>query len=278
MYQNRVSVPAPYVGVAGFMFDHEIMEAISLTPTNTTSPFAIGILASAKTIRGIQNKYPNRYPKVETIPALAKEAHASATMNARNVVSVLHYSLDNIDDVSSQFGLVNELVTAGNFNALQVNAPPHLLFDPSLLACIDHVAADREVFRVIVQFRPPRGMDPWVDVGALASFIASRSSHVTDILLDASGGRGNPFNAAMMHAAIASIRLACLASGKELHRFSINVAGGLTQSTLRELVPLFSVHGQLGFDVESGVRDAEDHMSVAALRAYLPDAWALANR
>ncbi len=278
MYQNIDNGRAPYVGIAGFMTDDEIMEAISLTPTNTRSPLAIGILASAKTIRGFDNKYPNRYPKVALIPYLAKEANSTAAMNARNIISVLHYSLDTIDDIGLQFGLVNDLVVAGEFNALQVNAPPHLLSNHELLACIDHVAAAREGFRVIVQFRPPRGLDPWVDVGVLASVILNRSSHVTDILLDASGGRGRPFNVAMTNAAIASIRLACFANGHAIDRISLGVAGGIAQGTLSELEPLFGVHGQLSFDTESGVRNAEDHMSRSALRGYLPSAWALARR
>lgn len=263
----------PYIGVAGFSSAQEIHEAVLAVPQNNKWPLAIGILTSAKTINGIPNKYPHRYPKVENIPTMVREARALAKDSGRNVMYVLHYSTDTLDHFDQQIRSVGHWVVTAGFDAVQINAPPHFLSNPTFLSMADWLADVRDVSRIIAQLRPARGNEPWVDLIGTALHAAEHSFKITDLLLDSSGGSGIAMHISTMSDLIAAIRGGCA----ERDRFNINVAGGLAPGNLIQLETLFRVHGLLGFDVESAVRDASDQMRIGLVHEFLHEAYALAR-
>ncbi len=263
----------PYIGVAGFMTAEEMNEAVIATPQNNKWPLAIGILTSAKTINGVPNKYPHRYPKVENIPAQVRESRQFAKVNQRNVLHVLHYSTDTLDHFDHQIRSVAHWVVTAGFDAVQVNAPPHFLTNPTFISMLNWLAEVPGASRIIAQLRPSRGTEPWVDLIGAALYAAEYSFGITDLILDSSGGSGIGLHIPTTSDLITAIRGGCASR----NRFGIHVAGGLTAKNLTQLETLFRVHGLLGFDVESGVRDTDDKMRIGSLYEYFHEAFTLAR-
>ena len=263
----------PYIGVAGFVTVPDIHEAILATPYKNHLPLAIGILTSSKTINGTPNKYPHRYPKVEDVPTMISESRELAKEHERNVLFVLHYSTDTLDNFEEQIRAVGHVVARAAFDGVQINVPPHFYHHPTVLPMLDWLARWERVTRIIAQVRPSRGIESWTDLIGVGLHIAKHASRVTDLLLDASGGTGNQMNLSTTSDLITAIR----GSTKHRDRLNINVAGGLTPKNLVQLETLFRLHGLLGFDIETGVRDADDQLSIGLLREYLREAYKLAR-
>ena len=258
-----------YIGIAGFSTPEEIEETLAVVPSNSNWPLAVGILTSAKTIRGIQNRYPHRYPTVDQLPNLAQHARAVAAKTQRNVMTVLHYSTDTLDQFEEQMIRVGGLAAKAGFVAFQFNAPPELLDTLIFPTLVDRLAN----VRIIVQLRTVRENEGWVDLIGLALKLADRSHFITDLLLDSSGGTGTHLNLSTTSDLITGIRNGC----KTRDRFRINVAGGLTPRNLVSLETLFRLHGLLGFDVESGVRDSDDCLDIGLVHQFVAEAYRLAR-
>lgn len=259
----------PYVGVAGFMSSAEIMAAIETLPQNPTHSLAIGILASAKTIVGQTNKYPTRYPRIVDLGQIVGPAQRIARMNDMPVEFILHFAVDDEDSFHIQMERAVDVVEDCEFDGIQINASPHVITKLPLWIALDAVKmATPRMKRVIMQLRPPRDNEPRLDLIGAGIRLAN-SDVATDILIDASAGAGIPLNVTTASIMIAGIRAAMA----DRYSVGIGVAGGLTASTLGGVGGLMEVHGPLSFDVESGVRDDQDHMDVAELRSYLRHAW-----
>jgi len=258
----------PYVGVAGFMSGDEIMAAIETVPPKSTHSLAIGILTSAKTLRGEANKYPTRYPKVEDIAGLVAHGKDVVATNQLPVEFIAHYAVGDINDVELELERLGQLVCDAKFDGVQLNLPPHWTGDRRLHGAI---LSWLQGVRVIVQIRPPRQGDPLVDL-VESAIGAATNANVTDLLLDASAGQGvelNPVWASMMiHAIRGRLRI------HESMPLGLGVAGGLGPGKLAAVWSLMTTHGPLGFDVESGVRmPGSDEMVIGSLQRYLRDAW-----
>lgn len=258
----------PYVGVAGFMTTEEMFRAIETVPARSSHVLAIGILTSAKTLRGEPNKYPARYPKVDDIAGLVAHGKDVVATNQLPVEFIAHYAVGDIKDVELELERLGQLVRDAKFDGVQLNVPPHWAGSAELRGAI---LSWLQRMRVIVQIRFPRHGDPLVDV-VDAALGAATNANVTDILLDASAGNGVELNSIwasmMIHAIRGRLRI------HESMPLGLNVAGGLRPGKLGTVYSLMTVHGPLGFDVESGVRlPGTDKMSIQALQQYLREAW-----
>jgi hypothetical protein len=267
----------PYVGVAGFMTAEEIVRAVETIPSGVRHPLAIGILTSAKTLRGEANKYPNRYPQVANIPAITR-AGRSAFGERTDVLFVLHYSIDEIGDLDGiPLRTLDKLVTDAGFNALQINATPQTIQHPSFCKNLDWLAADHPNFRVIVQIRPSGDGDSMTTIVNMVLGIARDSRAIKDLIVDGSGGRGKPIDIVKVHALVMNIRASCFEHGFGWHRFTIAVAGGLGPDLLKPVGDLARLLGPLGFDPERNVRDELDHMDIDRMQMFLRQAWMLVD-
>lgn len=269
--------PKPlFVGVAGIMTSDEVVRAVDTMPNAPRHKLAIGILTSAKTLAGQPNRYPNRYPKVEDIPGILNDARAALGDKCRNVMFVLHYSIDVVAELDGKYlRLVDKLITSARFDAIQVNASPIVVLDPLFCANLTWLASNYEGFRAIIQLRPPRGKEPWVDLVDVAIHIAQSSKFISDLILDASGGRGTPMDVQGAHALISAIRSAYHTTHNNRHHFTFTVAGGLGPDEFDPVRDLMRVHGPLGFDAERLLRDDSDHLDIVRMQRFLQQAWEL---
>jgi hypothetical protein len=258
----------PYVGVAGFMSSTEIMAALETLPSNSTHNIAIGILTSAKTLRGEPNKYPTRYPKVEDIAGLVAHGKDVVATNQMPVEFIAHYAVENIKDIERELERLDWHVKNAKLDGVQLNVPPHWARSTELR---DAILSWCQGMRVIVQIRPPRKGEPFVDL-AEAACQAAANKNVTDLLIDCSAGNGVELDPVWAGGMIHAIR-GRLTIHKD-YPLGVGVAGGLRPGKLGAVYSLMSIHGPLGFDVESGVRlPGSDTMSIPALQQYLREAW-----
>ncbi len=222
-----------YIGVSGFMRQSEVREALAAFP-HCGRLLMVGVLVSAKTLSGQQNKYPNRYPLVEDI--------ADIFTDDPRCLNLIHYASDEPPTVET----VRRLYDIGgpNLHGFQFNvAWPHRY----VVSLARELAWPRSL-RFVFQVKP----------GGPAPFQGSP----TDVLLDASGGNGKPLDVAMAFAELDLLR-------NELPGVRLGAAGGLCADTVGALVPLLAEHPCLNFDAEGRLRTVEDNLDMDKVRAYL---------
>ncbi|OGN03343.1 MAG: hypothetical protein A2651_02570 [Candidatus Yanofskybacteria bacterium RIFCSPHIGHO2_01_FULL_42_12] len=236
----------PYIGVTGFMSKVEIDEALSVIPQGATHRLMAGYLMSSKTLASQQNKWPGRYPKKETIQDLL--------VDDERVLNLVHYSTDNPETLCSQLVEITKLA-GRHLNGFQLNmAWPKI----SELEDYRHLYPDKfVVLQVGKKAMAQVGLSDFeLSVGAYA--------HVIDaILIDASGGTGEPLNATMA----ADYLWEIVNLG-----ISLGVAGGLGPRTLNLIEPLIrQFHRDLSIDAEGRLRtpQPEDKLCLDSMKAYV---------
>lgn len=266
-----------YVGVAGFVTSSEIMAAIETIPKNPRHSLAIGILASAKTLRGETNRYPNRYPKVSELENILRPMRDIVYAGTMPVEFHLHYAVEDLANAELELEQVGDVITERQFDGVQINVPPHWAGSEKLHDAIRTRIQRHRHTRIIVQIRPPRNGEPFTDLVEAALWATNNNTIGThlknDVLFDASAGRGVELNSVwaseMIHAYRATKPLTWRKDA------SIGVAGGLGPTKLQTVHDLMCTHGPLSFDCESGVRRHDDTMSIPVMQAYLREAWEL---
>lgn len=230
----------PYVGVTGFMSRREVKEVIDSASPWLRRKVMIGVLASSKTISGGTNSHPNRYPTPGQMRDIFED-----TSRALNLV---HFSTKNreglFEEMSKAFSL------AGPYcHGLQLNIPwpdPKVLgFFKTKVYPVTIILQIGARALEIVGYSPQR----------LADKIEKEYKYFIDyVLLDPSGGTGKPFVPKEMGGYLHALEMKQMSIG-------LGVAGGLNPATLRRLVlPLVKEFPDLSIDVETGVRDAHDHL------------------
>ncbi len=246
--------PQPYIGVTGFMNIAEVTEAqtaFSASFLNKNRLLMVGVLASAKTLAGQKNKYPRRYPDVTQIKNIF-------TPGQHQVLNLIHYATDNPDSLNDELLALNE-IGGPFFHGFQLNIawPP-----PSEL---EKYRLRDSRSRVVLQIGGA-AMDKVLNCpNCIARKIFEYRHLITDILLDASGGKGKPLNPAKAREYLLAIK-------ELLPNIGCGVAGGLGPPPLHLLNPLFKEFTSLSFDAESGLRNAEDNLSLPLVKEYLEQA------
>lgn len=271
----------PYIGVAGIMTVDElnaIARAYAALNPQRRALFA-GILLSSKSVNGIRNKYPERYPSLDAIFQLIKPSKNIGP--ECEVKTVLHYASDDqatyafqilgikkyFDWLFTSFhmnGWANAPITGFQLNAIWPNL--------QIFKDLDFAAHFGEYFRVILQIGPQalrlNGPDPLTPaelVATLTPYIGT----VSNILIDSSCGRGAPLPIQRVTEYLDAIHQAQLP-------FDIGVAGGLDATTINQLQSLFETYPNLSIDAEGLLRDPlTDKMDLNKVRAYMTRAHQL---
>jgi len=230
-----------YVGVSGFMRQDEVRGALAAFPDCGRS-LMVGVLVSAKTLGGERNKYPNRYPLVDDI--------AGIFVDDPRCLNLIHYS----SDVAPDGGTLLRLLDLGgpHCHGFQFNGAWPRIWDLDRLL-VAAESANRGL-RIVLQAR--RGTD---------GFLLPPADHyddaATDILLDASGGRGLPLDVAAAREGLSELL--------DWDGIGLGVAGGLCAETVGALAPLMAEYPGLSIDAEGRLRTAEDDLDMDKVRAYL---------
>jgi hypothetical protein len=247
---------SPYVGVTGFMTPQEVRAALRCHNPASGRKLMVGVLASAKTLRGETNRYPNRYPKTENIGDIF-QGH-------RNALNLVHYSSDESEDLSEQ--LPRLIKSSGpHLDGFQLN-----VCWPETGALKRFHALTAHKYRIVLQIGKRAMEEVTFQPKALAERVADyvKNDVIDDILIDASGGKGQPLDAR-----IARDYLRAIAA----RDFDINlgVAGGLCAETLRSISHLLDEFPGLSIDAEGKLRDvASDDLDIQKMDEYIVSAEA----
>ena len=245
----------PYVGVTGVMSDVEAISLLSAIPVaGSRRKLMMGLLASSKTIEGVPNKWPNRYPTLENI--------GSIFQNDPRALNLIHF---NTKDPSLLF---EQMLKA------------HSLAGPHCHGFQLNVAwPDPRALRAFYMMR--KGPAIVLQVGSrafacvkdspreLADKIAQEYAKYIDyVLLDPSGGLGRPLDAEVLRGYLRALGVRGLPIG-------LGVAGGLSASTLHLVAPLLDEFPNLSIDAEGKLRDEDDRLDISAATAYIKNAFTL---
>ena len=252
-----------YVGVSGFMSAAEVRSALEAFPA-CGRKLMVGALASSKTLCGVPNKYPRRYPKREDI--------AGIFVDDPRALNLVHVGLDEVH--TWPFDIFREAMKAGGSlcHGLQINAPWPV--DPywagALSARLKGLRHDFPTARIVFQLRPgPEG--PW-KVATRACYVVGSglAFGADDVLIDASGGTGRSIDAELVTDIVTMIREHAQNIG--YGPAGIGIAGGLCAKTLPAIQRLLVDEGLLSIAAEGRLRDDAEgggNLDLAKVLAYL---------
>jgi len=245
---------APYIGVTGFMKKAEVsaaLETLDRLPNASAHKLMVGVLASGKTLAGRLNKWPNRYPNINDIATLFP--------SDRRTVNLIHYATDDRRTLEEQLFTLIRL--GGKYlDGFQLNVrwpDPETIKD---ITC----NCNRLVLQLGRGALEEAGNDPEFAAKCLDAY----EGVITDVLVDASGGRGIPIDPGAAQAYVRAI-------GARHPRLGIGVAGGLSSQAVGQLQPLVGPFPNLSMDAEGRLRTPEDHLDIEAMKDYITVANAL---
>ena len=105
-------VPTSYVGITGIMNPADSLSIADSVPPNRNRRAMIGILVSQKSLLGLPNQWPNRYPKTNQVADLFL-SHPAA-------FNVVHYNTDDSSTLAQQLFEVVQLA-GPNLHGIQLN-------------------------------------------------------------------------------------------------------------------------------------------------------------
>jgi hypothetical protein len=247
---------SPYIGVTGFMTEVEVAAAVAAfdaLPNSRQRVLMVGVLASSKTLRGEQNRWPNRYPKVGEIARLLSPH--------RRVLNLIHFATDDQHTLRDQ---IEQLMDFGGryLDGFQLNMswpePDHFRVVQGM--------------RIVLQLGP-RALAMCNDPDQVAVRLDDYNSLITDVLLDGSGGHGVPID---VESAATYVR----AIGARHRELGLGVAGGLSHEGLDRIQPLMDEFPWLSFDAEGRLRTPapEDTLDLELTRRYIAKAGSMCSR
>lgn len=245
----------PYIGITGFMKWEEVCSvsifmppSVDLLPGSLDRILMVGVSASLKTLRGRQNKWPNRYPKVEEISKIF--------CYESDVLNLIHY---NTDEKETLAGQLDELIKHGgpNLHGFQLN----IAWPSPIVLVAFRLLHPNKVIVLQVGSRAFQlvGHSP----ARLAKKVQDEYQGLIDyILLDSSGGLGKIFEPERFREYLQALQEKNLGIG-------LGVAGGLSAATLGILEPLAKDFPDLSIDAEGRLRDKNDCLDVVSAIKYV---------
>lgn len=251
-----------YAGVTGFTTRAEVREALSVVPMDRK--LMCGVLLSTKSLQGERGKHFRRYPEPATI--------ADIFVADKRVVNLLHVA----------FGNSLSPVLLGNLLSLVNRSGVMLLdgfqFNGTWPMNRDLDGLDESDFahglRVVLQVRPVKAeiafadKEPIVRRNAIAQAReANAITRATDVLIDASLGRGDPIDVALADVYVRAFK-------KHAPRLHVGIAGGLCAREMPRVYDLVRGH-DLSVDAEGQLRDGDDGgtLNLGAMKDYLKAAY-----
>jgi hypothetical protein len=242
-----------YVGVTGFTDPTQLKAIAEISAAFT--PFGrqvmTGVLTSSKTLRGVTNKYPNRYPQIERVGVvLSGGAHEHYGM--------IHHHSDDPGMLHSEIDEIFELYSGDAAYAVQINnCWPDSEELESFRRNYDYIKIVLQVGSEAIECcnRHP---------AEIANRVRGYGQMIDGVLFDPSGGKGKSFDPHFAADVIMTL-------GDFTPYLSIRgVAGGLdAENVASQIGPLLELDPYLSWDAEGRLRDADDHLDLGRVERYL---------
>lgn len=225
--------PQPYIGVTGFMTHEEVLSILSSMPAGRL--LMVGVLASTKTMRGVQNSWPNRFP-------LTSEIRQIFVPDPR-ALNLIHFATDDPATLETQ---LEQAIYLGGpaFNGFQLNM---VWPDPNKLRDV----LSKRNLRVVLQIGSTAFRKVDEDAESLATKLDDYIDIATYILFDLSGGLGREIDAARALPVLRAVRA-------RHPNLGLGVAGGLSAETIHLIEPIIREFPDVSIDAEGKIRDEKD--------------------
>ncbi|MEI7818847.1 MAG: hypothetical protein WCI47_01885 [bacterium] len=279
-----LATPRQYIGVTGFMTPEEIA-AIQAMIDPGGPQLMVGLLASAKTLRGKPARYPNRYPEPDRLSELL------GVIDSNRAFGLIHYSAGGVakdlrnktlyEDCSNLLErLQGSKATLSGFQFNQAWPYQAYLFQLRAQALswgYDRCESVLQLGPALLYDRTPEDVADQISLVYDVSKLHDPASFpFTTLLYDVSGGEGKALDLAGLPAALRPlIDLVQDHAGAE-PVIQLAVAGGLDGSNVAQLRPLVYQYPKLSIDAEGRLRDPEtDTLNLDAVKRYVEAAQVL---
>ncbi len=243
----------PYIGVTGFMSRDEVLKALEVVPKKSTHRLMAGVLMSSKTLDGLTNKYPGRYPQRDQI--------ADILVDDPRALNLVHYNTDKPETLFRQLTKISKLA-GPNLDGFQLN-----IAWPSICQVEDWWENNPDKFLVLQIGR--QAMKQVASLEHFQNLLGAYVPMVDAILIDASMGEGRPL--------IVEDCRKYLQAASIYSTLGLGAAGGLGQETLHSFGVLFSEFPGLSPDAQNCLRTPppEDALHISAMQGYLKKAFSI---
>lgn len=247
----------PYIGITGFVNPHEVAVVLDCMPRESHRLLMIGVLASSRTLKGQQSRWPNRYPGVSDIAAIFPQ-HLLA-------LNLVHYNTGEPDTLCQQLVELTRL-SGPDLHGYQLNIPwPPVTELNEYRKQFPEMKMVLQISQTSLQIVDSSARD-------LVDKLAQEYVGLVDyMLLDPSAGYGIPLDPSWAAEYLTSIQEADLGMG-------LGVAGGLSPSSLDLVQPLVNDFPDLSIDAESLLRDEDDCLDTGNARDYINKALQLFSK
>ena len=245
----------PYIGITGFMASGEVAEVLGSMPKDCERLLMVGVLASQKTLRGEQNKWPNRYPAMDQIAGIF-QPHPLA-------LNLLHYHTRDKETLYEDLMRLTD-IAGEHLHGFQLN-----IMWPSTILLHKYKLAHPEM-KLVLQLNSEILDEALIThPEVVAEKILYWYSKLVDyVLLDPSGGTGTPLDSMLTFIYAEAVA----ADNPDL---GLVVAGGLGHESLNLVSWIASKFPNVSIDAEGRLRDKDDMLDLALAKNYLAKALEL---
>lgn len=256
-----------YIGITGFMSHQEVDAVLQSLPSNfgiangkQIRKLMVGMLVSGKTVKGIPNKWPNRYPTPDIIP--------SVFVDDPRVLNLVHYNTKETDPglIVEEMCQIEEL-SGPYFHGFQLNMvwpSVFMILNKWLTTNVPQGYSRKQ--KVIVLQCGGRAMAQFNhSPERLVEKLTEYEGVIDYVLIDPSGGIGMPFNTGFaMNCFEHLFETTCLPT------MGFGIAGGLSPETLPGLLePILERFPEISIDAEGRLRTQEDNLSIEVANEYV---------
>lgn len=250
-----------YIGVTGFTNREQVRAVLERTSFAIGPQLMVGVLMSYRTLRGMPASNPKRYPAREDVFGIFQES--------LDCLNLVHYNTREQRDLAHQ--LEDALGWAGPLcDGIQLNiAWP----DPRAIQSLKLV---KPRAKIVLQINSEAMGACDNDALRVASRVGEQYASLVDyVLVDFSGGKGEPLEPVHTMAYLAELRHQRHIAGAT---YQLGVAGGLCADNLnRLLLPIKRMMPNISIDAEGGLR-TDDSLDIDKVLAYLDAAKSFFSR
>lgn len=244
----------PYVGITGFMDSTESAHALRVfgSPSGTFNyKLMVGVLASARSVRGEEKRFANRYPSLRKIPSIFPNSNQS--------IGLIHYSTDYPNCLYQDMqALAEHCAHNPGFHGFQLNMNwPNV--DDLKRWKNESLVGRTLVLSITSSCMHLAGNQPDV----VAELVAKSYHGLVDyILLDPSGGRGQVFDLPTMLGYLRAFAQVGIIE-------NLVVAGGLSSTNLVLARAIAGEFPGISIDAERKLRNQDDNLDLGESTYYL---------
>ena len=244
----------PYIGVTGFTKHHQVVQ-VALQENQLDRLIMCGVVISKARIRGQKPKLPNRYPPILDIPDIFSDQEGC--------LNIIHFRPEVPDTATLSYAME---LAGPHCHGIQVNTNPDDAWpDPQ---AIIEFRKDANPRRVIIQITRTAIRQMMNDAQQVAQACTQYRGAGTDLLVDQSGGAGNPHRLEQTLKIAKAISDAC-------PDLTVGIAGGLSHQNVavqvQKAVQIMG-HQRFSIDAEGALRDEHDQLDTEKAVNYVEQA------